>query len=77
MGPPALVGVRRDGPGSAVPPSGLEKQRQWAAGGQVRRGPVRAQLWCVKGKLKHRERKRPAVSGKKLWGPAFIYNRSS
>lgn len=36
-----------------MPPSGLEKQTQWAAGGQVRRDLVREQLWCVKkGKLK-------------------------
>lgn len=52
LGPPALAGVRRHWLGSAVPPSGLEKQRQWAAGGQVRRDPVRVQLWYVKGKLK-------------------------
>lgn len=45
LGPPAPVGVRRDGPGSAVPPSGLEKQRQWAAGGQVRRACQRAAVW--------------------------------
>lgn len=71
LGPPA--GVRRHWPGSAVPPSGLEKQRQWAAGGQVKRDPVREQLWCVKGKLKlvvcklkHRERKQEAVSGEVL-----------
>lgn len=68
-----------------MPPSGLEKQRQWAAGGQVRRGPAREQLWCVvKGelklvlcKLKHRERKQQAVNGEELWSPAFIYNCSS
>lgn len=77
LGPPA--GVRRHWLGSAVPPSGLEKQRQWAAGGQVRE-----QLWCVKGKLKlvvcklkHRERKQQAVSGEVLWSPALIYNCSS
>lgn len=75
LGPPA--GVRRHWLGSAVPPSGLEKQRQWAAGGQVKRDPVREQLWCVKGKLKHGERKQQAVSGEVLWSPALIYNCSS
>lgn len=75
LGPPA--GVRRHWLGSAVPPSGLEKQRQWAAGGQVKRDPVREQLWCVKGKLKHRERKQQAVSGEVPWSPALIYNCSS
>lgn len=46
LGPPAPAGVRRHWPGSAVPPSGLEKQRQWAAGGQVRRDPVRSESSC-------------------------------
>lgn len=77
LGPPAPVGVRRDGPGSAVPPSGLEKQRQWAAGGQVRRACQRAAVAVREGKLKRRERKQQAVSAEKLWGPAFIYNGSS
>lgn len=55
LGPPVLAGVRRHWPGSAVPPSGLEKQRQWGCRwpGQEGPCPVREQLWCVKkGKLK-------------------------
>lgn len=47
LGPPALVGVRRDGPGSAVPPSGLEKAEAVGCRWPGQEGPCqRAAVVC-------------------------------